>query len=102
MGGTSGTQDDPYRLTAGALTSGCVIHPGAVLTNLSSYAAMAVATNDANGMTEEQAQAAAEAAAMAGAGSVEQQQIDAANQADLEAQQAAWAMIQQMYGLAGQ
>ena len=63
---------------------------------------MAVATNDANGMTEEQAQAAAEAAAMAGTGTMEQQAIDAANQADLEAQQAAWAMIQQLYGLTGQ
>ena len=102
VGGTSGTADDPYRLTAGALTSGCIIHPGAVLTNLSSYAAMAIATNDANGMTDEQAAAAAEAAATAGMGTPEQQQIDAANQADLEAQQAAWAAIQQLYGLTGQ
>ena len=39
---------------------------------------------------------------MAGTGTMEQQAIDAANQADLEAQQAAWAMIQQLYGLTGQ
>ena len=56
----------------------------------------------AGGMTDEQAAAAAEAAATAGMGTPEQQQIDAANQADLEAQQAAWAAIQQLYGLTEQ
>lgn len=91
VGGTSGTEDDPYRLTAGTLTMGCIIHPGAVLTNLSSYAAMAAATNSSNAEGDIGAAGVAE-----GVLSPEQQAIEQANEADAAAQQAALEAIQQM------
>ncbi len=97
IGGSSGTQDDPYRLSAGSLTSGCMIHPGVVITNLASYAAMAAESNTAGlygagNANQEQA---------APSLTPEQEAINATIAAELAAQQAAYEAILAQQAAAG-
>lgn len=89
IGGSSGTQDDAYRLNAGSLTSGCMIHPGAVMTNLASYASMAAETNTSGLYGNEGAEVPQAAPVL----SPEQQAINDAIAAELAAQQAAYEAI---------